>query len=113
MKTNVGLAIAVLALMVFAIGSYQAPPAQTQVVSQQRVRATTWEYGRLVVSGDEASWQGGESDAPIQVFSLDGLYRRLGGTSRSNINNLLNQIGKDGWELVAADEVTWTFKRPR
>ena len=113
MKSQVGLVVAGLALLVFAIGLIQTPQAQTQVATQQRATQNSWEYGRLIIEGDEATWQGGETSAPLQIFSVDGLYRRLGGRSRSNLTNLLNTIGNDGWELVATDEIIWTFKRQR
>ena len=101
-----------LIVLAFVVTAFAAPQLTSQtsrlsVNSQQ----TTWEYARLITNGTEATWHAGETNAVPQTFPLNTLYSRLGGRSRPNLTNLLNQIGKDGWELVATDESNWTFKR--
>lgn len=75
--------------------------------------ATAWEYGRLTIDGESVSWQGGESNAVLQTFSLETQYRRLGGGSTPTLTNLLNLLGNDGWELVIYDGIDWIFKRQK
>ena len=101
-----------LVLLAFVVTAFASPQVSSRtteltVNSQQ----TTWEYARLVTNGNNAAWHAGETNAVPQSFPLSTLYSRLGGRSRPNVTNLLNQIGKDGWELVVTDERIWTFKR--
>lgn len=101
-----------LVLFAFVVTAFAAPQISTRdsqltVNSQQ----STWEYARLVTNGEQATWHAGETNAVPQTFPLNTVYKQLGGRSRANLTNLLNQIGKDGWELVSTDESNWTFKR--
>jgi len=73
----------------------------------------SWEYARLVLNDSVAAWQAGETNVDPEALRLEPLYRRLGGTFRPNLTNLLNLVGRDGWELVSTDETVWTFKRQR
>ena len=81
--------------------------------STQSVQQTEWDYARLITDGESVSWHAGEMNVEPQIFTLETQYRRLGGRSRPNVVNLLNQIGSDGWELIVTDEINWTFKRQR
>ncbi len=83
-----------------------------QLPAQQTQRRTNWEYARLLVSDGNAAWHAGEVGQIIDIVPLEILYQRLGGNRPANLTNLLNVIGRDGWELVATDESVWTFKRP-
>lgn len=91
----------------------------TLAVAQDRERGgrkegqVIWEYARLAVDGDLASFQAGENNLDLEVLGIEDLYRRLGGSFRPNVTNLLNLIGRDGWELVVVDEGVWVFKRRR
>ena len=106
------LLFAGLGLFAFVVTAFAAPQISSRsteltVNSQQ----SSWEYARLISNGADATWHAGETNAVPQTFPLNTLYSRLGGRSRPNLTNLLNQIGKDGWELVMTDETVWTFKR--
>lgn len=79
----------------------------------EKIARTNWEYARLVINADVVLWHAGETNVIPEPLNLDNQYRRLGGNFRANLTNLLNLIGSDGWELVATDEMVWTFKRPR
>ena len=85
--------------------------SKSATASTPSVEQTEWDYARLITDGESVSWHAGEMNVEPQIFTLETQYRRLGGRSRPNLVNLLNQIGSDGWELIVTDEVYWTFKR--
>lgn len=93
------------------VASLIASPSRAQPSATTLNQATVWEYGRLKIDGDQVTWQAGETNNFIRTFSLADQYRQLKGNSQPTLTNLLNVIGRDGWELVATDEVNWTFKR--
>ena len=114
MQRQLTVIFAGLVLLGFVVTGFAAPQIanrSAQLVNNSRQVA--WEYARLISDGTEATWQAGETNQVQQTFPLETVYRQLGGRSRSNLTNLLNRIGQEGWELVATDEVTWTFKRQR
>ncbi len=111
-KASLGLVMGWGILVVVVLASMLRAAPQDPVNSQ-RNRAGSWEYGRLVVGDENYAWQGGESNVQPEVLNLDNLYRRIGGRSQATFTNLLNQIGKDGWELVTIDDTVYTFKRGR
>ena len=102
-----GLVLLAFVVTAFAAPQISSPSSQTKINSQQ----STWEYARLITNGEQATWHAGETNAVPQTFPLNTIYKQIGGRSRANLANLLNQIGKDGWELVTTDETNWTFKR--
>lgn len=68
-------------------------------------------YGQLTFeSKDQVRWDEGGNDLP-RTESLSTIYRRLGGSQRPTLVNLLNLLGANGWELVQREDDTWTFKR--
>ena len=102
-----GLVLFALVVTAVAAPQISTRTSQLNINSQQ----STWEYARLVTDGEQATWHAGETNAIPQTFPLNTIYKQLGGRSRANLTNLLNQIGEEGWELVATDESNWTFKR--
>lgn len=106
---------AVLTLLAVAAMLAEAQDTSNQKdapVSAVQARPS-WEYARLVLNDSVAAWQAGETNVDPEALRLEALYRRLGGTFRPNLTNLLNLVGRDGWELVSTDETVWTFKRHR
>ena len=86
-----------------------AAPVLSQQVQQKRSSALA--YAQLTIQGEnQAIWDEGGNAIP-RVDTLDGTYRRLGGTSRTSVVNVLNAIGNNGWELVEVTSNVWTFKR--
>lgn len=91
--------------------SVYAAPQDGQRVQSDRLTSTSWQYAMLAVDGELASFQAGENNLELEVLGVEDLYRRLGGTFRPNLTNLLNLIGRQGWELVVIEEGVYTFKR--
>ena len=116
------LVFGLFTIILFAGAFWVALPdaGQSAFASQQQQRLrqqppqqrTTWEYARLLVNDGNTAWHAGENGLIIDVVPLEVQYQRLGGVQPANLTNLLNVIGRDGWELVATDESVWTFKRP-
>lgn len=77
----------------------------------------TWEYGLLVASSTIGMW----SNRISRITGENGyaVYRALGGTidqGKYTVNELLNLLGADGWELVTIHRRTgesnaYHFKR--
>jgi hypothetical protein len=105
------LGCVVLGYVVTGYAAIQSTSAVSTTESSAST-ATAWEYARLIIDQDEnATWHAGVMNRNPQTFSIDVQYSRLGGSSRANVVNLLNEIGNDGWELVTTDDATYTFKR--
>ena len=103
--------IFVLALIAIGGGltaySFAAPQQGLQI--QQRRSAIA--YAQLTLQADnQVIWDEGGNGIP-RVDTIDGTYRRLGGSQRISLVNLLNAIGSNGWELVEVNNNVWTFKR--
>lgn len=108
-----GLAIvAMIATASLVAEAQQNTNPQDKIINVENVRSS-WEYARMVLNDDVVAWQGGETNVDPEAVTLETLYRRLGGKFRPNLTNLLNLLGRDGWELVTTDETVWTFKRKR
>jgi hypothetical protein len=112
MKTKSISMIALLVGCMFAVYAIAAPPVKPQ--SRQNVsQSTNWEYAQLVVmSEDQFQFLIG-GDIPVRTRSTRELLGDLGGNGKPTLANLLNQIGYKGWELVAMNDTSWTFKRAR
>lgn len=108
---SLGLAL-LIGLYLFSVTAYARQQAARIGQDDRRV-TVTWQYAMLAVDGDMASFQAGENNLELEVLNVNDLYRRLGGTFRPNFTNLLNLIGRDGWELVTIEEGVYTFKRRR
>lgn len=104
----------VLAIFVMGCGlaAYSfATPALSQPAVGSQQRTSSFVYAQLTVQGDnQVTFDDGGGNVP-RVGTLDATYRRLGGSQRTSLVNLLNVIGRSGWELVVADGNVWTFKR--
>jgi len=111
MKSQLFVAAGCLGLVLLLGGIVAMGVAQERGGSNRVESRGVWEYARLAVDGELASFQAGENNLEIEVFGVEELYRRLGGTFRPNLTNLLNVIGKDGWELVVIEDGVWVFKR--
>ena len=102
------LAVLVIGCAVAAY-SFATPVLSQQAVGNQRNGSIA--YAQLTIRGDDqVSWDPGGNDIP-RVETLDVTYRRLGGTQRTTLVNLLNVVGRNGWELVEVTNNVWTFKR--
>lgn len=82
-----------------------------RLVKPDRSTPVVWQYAMLAVDGELASFQAGENNLELEILGVDDLYRRLGGTFRPNFTNLLNLLGRQGWELVTVEEGVYIFKR--
>ncbi|MEM7457441.1 MAG: hypothetical protein AAF456_24120 [Planctomycetota bacterium] len=106
--------VAVVAVAVaFLAGRNSDAQVRTQL-EQSENNAVQWEYAQLIVEGDDQyRWLQGELNLTPDPVPLDTLAQRLrqrGG--RRTFENLLNQIGSNGWELIIIDGSTrYTFKR--
>jgi hypothetical protein len=107
-----GLGVVLLLVGLVALTVAQDRERNNREGNRERARVV-WEYARLAVDGDLASFQAGENNLDLEVLGIEDLYRRLGGSFRPNVTNLLNQIGREGWELVVIDDGVWVFKRPQ
>jgi len=97
------------ALAVYAAAASPVKPQVRQNVSQ----SNTWQYAQLVIiSEDEFQFLVG-GNAPIRTRSTRALLGDLGSSQKPTLANLLDQIGSKGWELVAMNDTSWTFKRAR
>ena len=110
-KSSLLVVFGVALITTAIVASLIAAPSRAQPSATTLNEATVWEYGRLRIDGAEVTWQAGETSNVVRTFSLPEQYRQLQGKSQPTLTNLLNVIGRDGWELVATDEVNWTFKR--
>lgn len=81
-----------------------------------------WEYAQLVRNGRGARlWQWSALGGGAGGDSPGDLLRGLGDARgerepRADLTDLLNRVGRDGWELVALSGIddgtqTWVFKR--
>ncbi len=115
MKNQFTLSLVAMVVLGFVITGFAAIQNSTPVSTVESPvskSATVFGYARLIIDeNDNATWHDGVMNRLPQTYSVDALYRRLGGSSRANVVNLLNEIGNDGWELVTTDEATYTFKR--
>ena len=90
---------------------FAAPAVSQQTQQIQQRRSGTIAYAQLTIQGEtQVTWDEGGNSIP-RVDTLESTYRRLGGTQRSSVVNLLNAIGNSGWELVEVTSNVWTFKR--
>lgn len=112
-------------LSITTISLLAQPVSSTVEVGQAE---STYEYAQLIVQGDVVTdgdqgvrvrWiLGGRNLVPqfVTVESLSRLLSRSVGVA--TFGNLLDNIGKDQWELVDVRQKTngleyWTFKRAR
>jgi hypothetical protein len=112
MKTKSISMIVLLVGCLFAVYAIASPPVKPQ--SRQNVsQSTSWEYAQLVIIGEDDFQFLIGGDIPVRTRSTRALLGDLGGNGKPTLANLLNQIGSKGWELVAINDTSWTFKRAR
>ena len=122
MKTNFSIVALVIAVLVglasiYSIAGVGNSSASPQIV--QQINAS-WEYGILTYNRTNSTYKftyGEEIQGTVNGTTLANLIRILsdGRNARATYANLLNAIGKNGWELslIESDEnsKTWIFKR--
>ena len=74
-----------------------------------------WEYGRLVaISGHTVSWAAGDSSVRIEIPTSQFLAQAGPDSvtrSPAPMMDILNRLGAQGWEMIAATDNTYFFKR--
>ena len=100
-------AISVIAVVGIAIAVFASRQSNAQIrtqLEQTSNRALQFEYAQLLVQDDQYRWLQGELNLTPDFVTLDTLAQRLkqrGG--RKTFENLLNQIGSNGWDLIVVD----------
>ena len=111
-----GFLIAVTALFLWSTGTQR-------LRGSEDFKFTKCEYGKLTTFGDYGyKWQ----DANKKVFSaeIEDFYEKMGLPKGSLLQDLLNLLGTQGWELVCVSveggtqdnpilEHSYYFKRPK
>ncbi|MDA1265236.1 MAG: hypothetical protein O2816_09185 [Planctomycetota bacterium] len=97
-----GLVLAALAL----------PLAKAQAAAPQDPAPSAWEYKVVGVTDIHGSTLGNLKDA---VTKGTGVLDKLKSTDEElaqSIEDVLNEHGQDGWEMIHATKATLIFKRP-
>lgn len=120
MKKSANLAVVVAVACAFVWVAVSMAETQPTSVNAQEVETTQVaqpsgiEYAELRINDGSYVFETSGSTQIPRTFSLNGLYRNLGGRSR-NVSrvNLLGVIGEDGWQIVdvSQDRSVYTFAR--
>lgn len=108
----VTLAAAIL-FVAASINSQAFASPNVAVQEQEQIQTTNIEYAQLTIVNDQLTFEVGGTNPVPRTFTLNGLYRSLGGNQRASFVNLLGKLGEQGWQLVeiSQDRSIYTFVR--
>ena len=73
--------------------------------------APTWEYKVVAIPRGNYHFGGGTNAPSLNTTNMDGFFRETFQKQRDREQAMLNDLGKDGWQLVSKDDVSFYFKR--